>query len=842
MRANTNISVKDRLQMTLSDFKGVDFSSCPQNVHPNRASDMVNFINEYGVNRKRNGWKEFIRICDDNGVPQRINGIFLYSGESGKQLIVHAGKRFYIVYPSPKYGSDLSPYQYQDITFPAYGDDADIIPSRIKDQRSQAFQRNGKLYIIGCGDYLVYDGGALCRVENNEDTYIPTTTINIDNDSVTDDTVRDVLDDVNLLSKKRINTLVGTYSEATWTLDASIDEGTLVEVEIETTNGIRLCSNSEPDKMNLYDESGAGVGSIDFNLGKISIRIPTTPPASNDANIKVTFEHAVEGYADRINNCGFGVLFGIDGNTDRLFVSGNSDYPNIDFHSEMDDFTYFSVQSSCAMGSDVSAVKGYSRLSDSTLVIYKEDTGHDATIFYRVGKYLNGHDNNGNINSMKGVFPTSAGSIGEGVVSSYACANLAGDNLMLSKNGVFGVVLSNNVATNERYIRERSRNINARLTKHKDLSEATAIAYQNRYYLAVDGVCYVADARHKSTRSDDIDGSFNYEWWFWDNIPARIWSVLDDHLCFGTTDGMLCYFDDEYTDRTIEVKSITHGLANMLIAYTDEPITENDTISLYNPTGYLDIFYDVTYLYAQGFEVKDGKIYTSAENITKMFAGDEVVVDNVGDSGLHVDVTYYIQNVDKARCCFELSNGLNLISPVNSGFVLHKRIEDGVALYIADINHTAFRVKTSKNGEPIVLTDYNGKGLPGYAIITHRKNVVAKWYTPAFDMGTNISAKTLLRLAISTEPKVNGRLSFGYETRNISGNLNAKGLDTFSFDDLNFEDFAFDTEFATSYTVKVKVRNFNYIIFRFISDNDADCAINNFTIVYKINRTNRGVN
>ena len=46
---------------------------------------------------------------------------------------------------------------------------------------------------------------------------------------------------------------------------------------------------------------------------------------------------------------------------------------------------------------------------------------------------------------------------------------------------------------------------------------------------------------------------------------------------------------------------------------------------------------------------------------------------------------------------------------------------------------------------------------------THRENVVAKWYTPIFDFGTNESSKTLLKITISTEPEVNGQLSFGYE-------------------------------------------------------------------------------
>ena len=127
------------------------------------------------------------------------------------------------------------------------------------------------------------------------------------------------------------------------------------------------------------------------------------------------------------------------------------------------------------------------------------------------------------------------------------------------------------------------------------------------------------------------------------------------------------------------------------------------------------------------------------------------------------------------------------------------------------------------------------------AKFTHRENVVAKWYTPIFDFGTNESSKTLLKLTISTEPEVNGQLSFGYETKSVNKLLNAKGINVFSFENLSFENFSFDTGFASSYSVKVKERNFNFIIFRFISDNEFDCAINTFTVLYKINKSNKGV-
>ena len=71
--------------------------------------------------------------------------------------------------------------------------------------------------------------------------------------------------------------------------------------------------------------------------------------------------------------------------------------------------------------------------------------------------------------------------------------------------------------------------------------------------------------------------------------------------------------------------------------------------------------------------------------------------------------------------------------------------------------------------------------------------------------------------------------------------LTAKGNKILDFEDLSFEEFSFASDFATSLTVKSKVRKFNYIMFKFISDNGNDCAINNFKAVYTLTASHRGV-
>ena len=128
-------------------------------------------------------------------------------------------------------------------------------------------------------------------------------------------------------------------------------------------------------------------------------------------------------------------------------------------------------------------------------------------------------------------------------------------------------------------------------------------------------------------------------------------------------------------------------------------------------------------------------------------------------------------------------------------------------------------------------------------------NVVAEWYTGAFDFGASDYSKSLLGLTIVSDQTVNSKISFGYETRSLLGLLNNnKGsyreqrTPSFDFSHLDFENFTFETAFTRAYTKRLKVRNFNHIMFVIKSEDDNDCAVYSITVTYKVNRINKGVN
>jgi hypothetical protein len=63
----------------------------------------------------------------------------------------------------------------------------------------------------------------------------------------------------------------------------------------------------------------------------------------------------------------------------------------------------------------------------------------------------------------------------------------------------------------------------------------------------INGECYVADAAQKSYTGNKT-GTFEYEWYYWTNIPAEVAAEIEGVLYFGTADGRLCRFNDDITD------------------------------------------------------------------------------------------------------------------------------------------------------------------------------------------------------------------------------------------------------------------------------------------------------
>jgi hypothetical protein len=368
---------------------------------------------------------------------------------------------------------------------------------------SYGFRMNGALYLL--------DGKTYRKVWKEEEkwtaqavsetAFVPTTTI-----AAPPTGGGTSLEAVNLLTPKRINTFTGNGSATQFYLDAQeIDEG-----EVTVTVG----------------GEKAAVSSVNRKTGVVTLA--SAPANANGAaNVVITFCKTVKGNADKINKCRFAGLYGGKNDT-RVFLSGNPEEPNCDWQSGLFDPTYFPDTGYTRVGSDASAIVGYVRQYESQLVI-KEGGGQEATQYLRT--FL--MDEAG-----KAAYPLKQGAQGAGGLAFRSFAALGDTPLFLSRDGVMGVF--GTAVTEQRSIRGQSRAVDARLTAESGLQDACAVVWRDKYYLAVNDRCYVADGRVYRA-----DGS--PEWYYWDNFPAVCFAEIGGRLWFGAADGRvlrLCERDE----------------------------------------------------------------------------------------------------------------------------------------------------------------------------------------------------------------------------------------------------------------------------------------------------------
>lgn len=83
-----------------------------------------------------------------------------------------------------------------------------------------------------------------------------------------------------------------------------------------------------------------------------------------------------------------------------------------------------------------------------------------------------------------------------------------------------------------------------RLTDENNLSDAVGCVWGDWYVISVNSHCYVADSKQQSWKNSVAD-NYMYEWYYWENIPARVLKEHDGMLYFGDSNGKLCVFNSD---------------------------------------------------------------------------------------------------------------------------------------------------------------------------------------------------------------------------------------------------------------------------------------------------------
>ena len=472
------------IKRTYTDFKGVDFLNEASLVDITRSPDALNVWKNYKDTEgtcieTRPGYRKIAQIGN------KINGIYIYSST---KAIIHSETELYEWSNFPNVPNEESLKKiYEDMN----------------DTKSVSFNiLEDKLYVNDGKTYLVYNGETAKKVTEDE-PFIPTTTISRKAGNIGGG---ETLQDVNVLTPKRKNTFLGDGTSTEFYLDAQTIDSTEVEAIV---NDVELKEDTD--------------FTVDRIKGKVTFNeAPSEPNLSGYDNVVITFSKTVEGYADRINKCDKVLQF-----DNRLFYTGNPDYPNAVFHSELNNPQYISDLNYYEDGSDDAPITSMV-VGNNVLWVFKNLDQNNANVFYHTpaldeeqGKY----------------YPSSQGNVELGCLSTSG--NFGDDIVYLSRYGLEGITTDN--LNSKQVVAHRSSLVDSKMINENDYENATLTEYKGYLLILVNNKVFLADSRQKYSSLD----SFEYEWFYWNfsNDNPNILKEYNDDLYIGTKDGSIFIVD-----------------------------------------------------------------------------------------------------------------------------------------------------------------------------------------------------------------------------------------------------------------------------------------------------------
>ena len=467
------------------NFSGVDFSNRGDEVSLNHSPNALNVWKNY---RSSNGRcietrpdLELVKTYEDT-----IYGLYFYTINGTTHKIVHSGTKLYkddtVIYTGMA--------EHKSNMFVFYGSD----------------ERESKLYIMDTQNYLVYDGTTVEKVEDI--AYIPTTSIS-----------RAPLgggaksNDVNLLSDYRINSFCADGTSTEYKLDVeSMDDDYTPRVWID---GTELTTGFTPN----YES-----GKIVFDTA------PEEPLTAGQDNVFIQFKKYVDGYKERIINCTLMELF-----DSRVFLSGNSDFPNVVFNSELFDPTYFSDVDYYPEGSTDSKIKSLIT-GNNALWVLKEPSSSNTTIFYH--NPVISTDESG---KEKKSYASTHSSISTGCMAKGINFN---DNIVFfSDKGMESITGD---VTTEQVLIHRSSLIDAKLLNEEKYKDMDLIEYAGYLFVIMGNKVYLADGNTLTP----LNNHYEYEWFYFEFDKDISGAVVKDDILYMTSGKDIYTFTK--TDTNIE--------------------------------------------------------------------------------------------------------------------------------------------------------------------------------------------------------------------------------------------------------------------------------------------------
>ena len=461
-----------------SNFRGVDFSN--KEVSLTRSPDSLNMWIDY-----KNSLGKCIETRPDielvSSFDNTIYGLFFYKVGNTEMFIVHSGTKLYKM----------------------VGDTKTELFTGMKPARSQSFIFNNIFYIKDGINYLKYDGDTISEVVG----YIPTTSI-----ARKPSGGGTIYEDINMLSSWRKNTFVGDGESTVYYLDSKGLDGVSPIVKV---NDVALL----PEAEFTYDLIE---GTVTF------AQAPAEPYTDGQANVEITYKKTVSGYSDRIKKCTLLTVF-----DNRVFFSGNQDYPNTVWHSSLNDPSYCSDLDYYNEGLDLSPVKSMVA-GNNALWVFKEPSQANTTVFYH----------NPVVDAEYGkVYPSSHSNISTGCVAT--AINFNDDIVFFSDRGMEAI---NGDITTEQVIAHRSSLIDAKLLDENNYKDMILEEWEGYLLIIVGSKIYLADSRKMYTNETHKE----YEFFYWEVPNTITCTMVKSGILYLCMNNKIYTFTDNSDDREID--------------------------------------------------------------------------------------------------------------------------------------------------------------------------------------------------------------------------------------------------------------------------------------------------
>jgi hypothetical protein len=415
-----------------------------------------------------NIWKDYKEIDSIRTRPSmkllknsgKVNGLFFFRGD----LIVHAGTSLL---------------------------KNDEVLATVNDAPSQSFVYEDKFYFKDGANYLVYDGDEVKEVEG----FIPTTSI-----------ARKplgggkTLEDVNMLSDYRKNSFLSDGGSFDYYLDTmNIDEDF---VPVVTYND------------EVVDPSEYQVEYLEGRIKFLNFA-PDAPSTDGQDNVVITFKKHVPGYSEIVKRCTLLQVF-----DNRVFFSGNPDYPNTMWHCSLNNPGYVSDLDFYREGMDESPIRGMVA-GNNALWVFREPSSANTTVFY----HTPGQDDD-----YGKIYPSSHSSVTIGCVG--RAINFNDDIVFFSERGMEGITGD---ITTEQVAAHRSSMVDRKLIAEPNYKDMILEEWDGYLLVFIDNKVYLADSRAMFNNGNHME----YEFFYWE-LDKKITStcVHNGVLYVGTENGV----------------------------------------------------------------------------------------------------------------------------------------------------------------------------------------------------------------------------------------------------------------------------------------------------------------